>query len=122
MTVKELYEKIGGNYDEALRRLSMDALIGKFIVRFLDDTSCGNLIRVWENQDEKELFEAAHAAKGVCANLALASLSEIASKVTEASRPGNEAQKEEIDLEHLMEEFKERYESAVTEIRAFSAQ
>lgn len=122
MTVKELYEEIGGDYEEALRRLSMDMLIGKFIVRFLDDTSCNALLDAWEQQDGKALFEAAHAAKGVCANLALASLSDIASTVTEATRPGNEALKEEIDLPRLMQEFKERYEHAVLKIRAFAAQ
>ena len=122
MTVKELYETIGGDYNEALRRLSMDQLIGKFIVRFLEDTSCSALLTAWAQQDEKGLFEEAHAAKGVCANLALTSLAGLADTITEATRPGNEALRSEIDLPHLVSEFEQCYADTVREIRVFAAQ
>ena len=36
MTTQELYDQIGGNYTEALSRMSMDALVARFVVRFLD--------------------------------------------------------------------------------------
>ncbi len=122
MTVQELYARIDGDYDEAVRRLRMEKLISRFIVRFLDDSTCSTLISAWENQDEKGAFEAAHAAKGVCANLSLPLLSDTASTITEALRPGNEALREKTDIPGLMQVFKEKYESTVQEIRAFAAE
>jgi len=122
MTVKELYEKIGGDYDEALKRLSMDMLVGRFILRFLDDPSCKSLLSAWEHQDETELFEAAHSAKGVCANLALTRLADIAGVITEATRPGNETAKSGIDIAPLVDEFRKVYDNTVTEITLFASQ
>lgn len=122
MTTKELYEKIGADYDAALRRLPMDDLVAKFIVRFLDDTSCQRLIDTWEAKKEEEMFEAAHAAKGVCANLALTKLYENASTVTDAYRPGKEEARAQTDIDSLMQQFKADYENAVKEINSFAKQ
>ncbi|MBO6137065.1 MAG: Hpt domain-containing protein [Lachnospiraceae bacterium] len=122
MTTKELYERIGADYDAALRRLPTDDLVAKFIVRFLDDTSCQRLIDVWEAKNEGEMFEAAHAAKGVCANLALTKLYENASIITDAYRPGKEELREKTDVDALMKQFKEDYENSVREINVFNGE
>ena len=120
MTTRELYDKIGADYDAALRRLPMDELVAKFIVRFLDDGSCRRLIETWEAGNEEEMFEAAHAAKGVCANLALTKLYENASTVTDAYRPGKEDAKLKEEVDKLMKQFKEDYEGSVREINVFA--
>lgn len=39
MTVRESYEKIGSNFDEVLRRLGSEALVKRFALKFLNDTS-----------------------------------------------------------------------------------
>ncbi len=122
MTTKELYAQIGGNYEEALSRLSMDSLVERFIIRFLDDESCSDLIAVWDRGDEDAAFKAAHTAKGVCANLALTDLCSLASQICEALRPGNSNLRAQTDVDALVDQFRELYASVVQKIRAFQAQ
>lgn len=122
MTLEELYEQIGGDYQEAIARLRMEKLISKFIVRFLDDPSCANLFAAYDAGDEAAMFDAAHTAKGVCANLSLTSLLEPVSAITEAVRPGNEHLKAETDLDGLMQELKAAHGKAVEAISVYAAQ
>ncbi len=69
MDLRELYDQIGGSYDEAIGRLRTEPLVGTFVVRFAADASIPNLLDAWSRGDEQAAFEAAHAAKGVCQNL-----------------------------------------------------
>ena len=39
MELKEVYEKIGGDYDDVVRRLMGEKLVRKFLLKFLDDKS-----------------------------------------------------------------------------------
>lgn len=43
MTIEECYKQLGGDYSNVLSRLSNDAIIRKFLVKFLSDGSCGNI-------------------------------------------------------------------------------
>ena len=88
MTVKELYENIGGSLDSALRVLQMEKLVAKFVVRYLNEESCEKLLSAYESGNAQVVFESAHAMKGVCANLGLDRLSETASEICEQFRPG----------------------------------
>lgn len=122
MTVEELYAEIGGDYEQAVGRLRMDKLIAKFVCRLPEDPSCAALIEAWNNQDDTALFEASHAAKGVCGNLALTKLGDLASQITEAVRPGNEELRAQTDLASLVSEFEQNYKVAVEKISAFAAE
>ncbi len=122
MTVRELYERIGGNYDEATSRLMNDALIGKFIVKFLDDTSYAQLMEGVEAADDEAIFRAAHTMKGVCGNLALTELFETSGQLTECYRAGNEDIKAKTDVDALVEKLKEQYAKAIEGIKAFEEQ
>lgn len=121
MTLQELYDRIGGDYAEAIGRLRMEKLINRFIVRFLDDTSCVRLQEAWAAGDERATFEAAHAAKGVCANLSLVKLADIASKITEALREGNEALRAQTDVDALVSELTVAYNNTIINIKAYAA-
>lgn len=44
MTVQELYENLGGNYNEALGRMMKDTLVGKFAGMFVNDPSYNQLV------------------------------------------------------------------------------
>ena len=89
MELKEVYEKIGGDYDDVVRRLMGEKLVRKFLLKFLDDE------RTLSEGDYKEAFRAAHTLKGVCQNLSLTSLYQVSSQLTEELRnedtavPGN---------------------------------
>ena len=41
MTLKECYDALGGDYDEAMGRLRSERLVQKFVLKFLDDGSYG---------------------------------------------------------------------------------
>lgn len=87
MDIKELYVKIGGNYEDVLSRLMKDALVGKFALMYLKDTSYETLIAAVSSGDISESFRAAHSLKGVSANLGFEELRKAASNLTEQLRP-----------------------------------
>ena len=71
MTLQELYQNIGGDYEQALRVLRMDKLLDKHIRKFTKNGVVETLLAAGETMDPTQLFETAHAVKGVCANLGL---------------------------------------------------
>lgn len=122
MTVQELYERIDGNYESARRVLQMDKLIGKFVVKFLDDPSAGKLFAAWDSRDEAAIFEGAHAMKGVCANLGLDALSSAAGDVCEEFRPGAARTMDDAALGARMDALRAAYEKTLEGVRAFAAE
>ena len=120
MTIQELYQNIGGSYDSAKKILQMDRLIGKFILKFLDDKSCDRLMAGWENRDNAAIFEGAHALKGVCANLGLDSLSQKASDIAEEYRGGKAPSLSEAEWESRMSAIRQQHEETITGIRAYA--
>ena len=89
MELKEVYEKIGGDYDDVVRRLMGEKLVRKFLLKFLDDKSYADLERTLSEGDYKEAFRAAHTLKGVCQNLGFDALYAPSSALTEALRGGS---------------------------------
>ena len=122
MTVQELYDNIGGNYNGAKSILQMDKLIGKFILKFLDEKSYERLVASWEKRDAEGVFEASHALKGVCANLGLDELSRRASDISEEFRPTHGRAMDDAEVGRLMDELDGVYRRTVEGIRAFAAE
>ncbi len=120
MTIPELYAVIDGNYESAKRVLPMDKLIQKFIVKLLDDKSFDRLKSA--NGDPKELFEATHAMKGICANLGLDNLSAMASEISEEFRPGKSRTMSDDEVNAKIAALSEKYTFTLDEIRKFAAQ
>jgi HPt (histidine-containing phosphotransfer) domain-containing protein len=117
MTVQELYENLGGNYNEALSRMMKDTLVGKFAGMFVNDPSYNQLVAAMDEADAHKAFEAAHTLKGVSANLAFSVLFEKASAVTEALR-GADTIDGAVDL---MPALTEEYNKTITAINEFQA-
>ncbi len=88
MTVKECYNQFGGDYEDTLRRLTSEALVSRFLLKFLDDKSYFTLQDAITNQQASESFAAAHTLKGVTLNLGLTTLYEPTNTLTEALRNG----------------------------------
>ena len=86
MTVRESYEKIGSNFDEVLRRLGSEALVKRFALKFLNDTSFQDLKDALVKKDGETAFRAAHTLKGVCLNLGFDRLYEVSAELTEKLR------------------------------------
>ena len=87
MTLQECYTMLHGNYEDAKARLTMDRLIERFILKFLDDKSMDLLNKSVQEGNIQESFRAAHTLKGVAANLAFTELMERVSELTEQLRP-----------------------------------
>lgn len=96
MTVKEFYEKINGDYNDAMERFQMEALIAKIVVKFADDDSMPNLKKAVADGDIEASFRAAHTLKGVAGNLSFTALLNEAEKLTNQLRPCTEPANTEL--------------------------
>lgn len=114
MTIQECYSALGGDYQDVLSRLRTDSLVQKFMLKFLDDPSYGNLCAAMESQNREEAFRAAHTIKGVCQNLSFTKLYQSSHELCEALRTEwapNAAQ--------LAEQVTKDYQMTVDAIRVF---
>ena len=112
MTIQQCYEAIGSPYEEVFQRLGSEQLIGKFVVKFLDDPSFWSLLTAMESGDKKAAVLAAHTLKGVSQNLGFIDLYEASAKLTEALRKEEEAEK-------LLDAVKAAYEKTVSAISRY---
>ena len=122
MTIEELYAQVGGNYDDALARLCADDLIEVVLGVFLEDTTCPDVVEAWGRGDDAAAFDAAHAAKGMCMNLAFTKLGVLASDITEALRPGNEGLRASTDVNALVCELEAEYAKVCGSVQEYLAQ
>ena len=65
MTIQECYTKLKGNYEDAVRRLSSDNLIERFMLMFPKDTTMQALRAAVAEGNIEESFRAAHTLKGL---------------------------------------------------------
>lgn len=122
MNVQELYAAIGGDYDAAKSRLMNDKIISKFVLKYRNDPSYQELADAVAAQNEDGIFRASHTLKGVAANLALTQIFQLANEITEAYRPGNEAQKAALPLEERMAQLTAVYHNTIEKLNEFEAQ
>lgn len=120
MTIQECYQRLGGDYSAAEKRLMREALVKKFITKFLDDGSYAQLCCAMQEGQREEAFRAAHTLKGVCGNLGFDRLYHSASRLTELLRPQADAISEEVGS--LMEEVSGDYELTVNAIGDYLSQ
>ena len=113
MTLKECYERLGGDYADVASRLPSEKFILKFVLKFLDDGSYAMLLNALETGNGEEAFRAAHTIKGMCANLGFTKLGESSSALTEFLRPGLSG-----DYSALLEQVCRDYEQTCQAIRA----
>lgn len=89
MTIQECYTALEGDYQEVLSRLYSDALVQKFVVKFLSDQSYQLLESSLNEKKYEEAFRAAHTLKGVTQNLSFTKLYKSSCDITEALRVKN---------------------------------
>ncbi len=121
MTIQQLYDRIGGNYEHAVRIMKKDKLIDKY-VRKLKDSNVGDaLAQAGETMDAVKLFESAHAMKGVCANLGLDALASAADEITEEFRAGNPRTLSDEAVREKVAGILQRYRDTVEDIAEYEA-
>ena len=121
MTEREFYEKIGGDYQEAIGRLMKDTLIRKFVLRFPADPSFEGLRAALDAENWDEAFTCAHTLKGVALNLAFARLSQTAVALTDALRPQNREQLDLTIVRGLFAATADAYQTVIDTIRELEA-
>lgn len=118
MTLKECYAVIG-DYNEVMKRLPRESMVIKFIFKFLDDKSYGNLMTSIQNKDYKEAFMSAHTIKGLCQNLSFTRLYESSHLITEALRSDSP---DENLISELAEKVRADYTATVNTIETFRSE
>lgn len=86
LDIKAFYEQLGGDHALVLSRLPSEAMIRRFLGKFLGDPSYNALGAALAAGDIATAFRAAHTLKGTSATLGLDRLSVAASRLTEALR------------------------------------
>lgn len=119
MTLKELYASIGGDYEQAVRVLRMDKLIDKHIRKLTQNSVIDQLLEAGKAMDPTLLFETAHAAKGVCANLGLRTLADMASEIAEEYRPGTARKMTDDQVKQKLDQIAELYRRTAEGIRIY---
>lgn len=112
MTLRECYEKLNGDYEGTLGRLSSEKLVEKFVLKFLADDSFALLEESMRAGNYSEAFRASHTLKGVGLNLGFTKLYEVSDELTEALRNG-----EKPENEALLERVKEEYQRTINVIQ-----
>ena len=121
MTIQEVYEKIGGNYDHAVQIMRMDKMISKYLLKLTDSDVCDKLKEAAGSMDPGALFESAHAMKGVCANLGLDDLAAAVSEVTEEYRPGAGRKLSDDEVKAKLDEIFSKFEKTKAGIEEYKA-
>lgn len=83
MTLKECYQKLGGNYEDILSRLGDEETIIYFIQMFLQDVSFAHMSEALQQTDARAAYSQVHTFKGVCVNLSFDRLAAAARCVCE---------------------------------------
>lgn len=109
MELKEVYERVQGNYDGVMGRLLTEDRVKKFLIKFLDNDMSLNITNALDANDYETAFREAHTLKGVCANLGLDKLQNSSSDLTESLRNG----KPDTDITSLVEAMKADYKLTV---------
>ncbi len=122
MTLQELYVTIDGDYDQALRVLRMDRLLDKHIRKLTANGVVDRLLEAGKTMDPTELFESAHAVKGVCGNLGLTKLASLSSDIAEEFRPGNPRKLSDDEVAGKLDEIAELYKKTSDGINEYAAQ
>lgn len=119
MTLRELYALIDGDYEQALRVLRIEKLVDKHIRKLTANGVVDQLLEAGQGMDPVRLFEAAHAMKGVCANLGLAKLSAAASEIAEEYRPENARRMTDAEVKEKLRAIADSYAKAAAGIKQY---
>ena len=119
MTLQELYAQIDGNYEQAIRVLRVEKLMDKHIRKLTKNGVVEKLLEAAGGMGPVQMFETAHAMKGVCGNLGLSRLSEMASDIAEEFRPGNERKMTDEAVRAEVEEIRSLYGKTAEGIRRY---
>lgn len=112
MTIKECYEKMGGDYDAIMNLLQRESRIKAYLVKFSEDQSMNGLSEALELKQYDDAFRYVHTLKGICLNLGMTTLANSSSILTEALRAG------ETSVNDMYNQVKKDYDQTIEAIEA----
>lgn len=74
MTLRECYARIGGDYEDAVVRLTGEDVVERFALQFLSDASFDRLCACVQTGRAEDAFHAAHTLKGLSQSLGFTAL------------------------------------------------
>lgn len=115
MTLKEASYLLNINLNESVARFAgNENIYTKYLKKFLDDDSMSGFEYAFLKKDTEQIESSAHTIKGVCANLGLYSLSDLAAKIVNLLRNGEEDRI--FTDETLISDFRKEYSRICTVI------
>ena len=117
MTLKEVYEIVGGDYSDVIKRLVSEEFATRFVLKFSADDSFALLTDAMKNRNAENVFRAAHTLKGVEQNLGFGNLGKSASALTEVLR-----NRTFLGADDLYEKVKAEYSALISAINAFASE
>ena len=88
MTLREFYEKTGGDYDDVCDRLGGPEIVGPIVKMLLTDRHYMKCKQALMEGNADAAFCEAHALKGICLNLNIQNIQEDAAALTDVLREG----------------------------------
>lgn len=92
MELQAFYEMQGEDYYAVLHRMAdNEAMLLKYLHKFLEDKTFSSLVQAIQQQDTAQLMQAAHTLKGVSSNLGFMTLHTACDALVNAIRAGQNA-------------------------------
>ena len=105
MTLKECYEIMKGDYDDAISKFRTDDKVKKNLDKFVGDTSFAQLEKAIEGGNAEEALKATQNFKLACKNVALSGLAYSVSNLSDAIKKGALSE----EAEQLFKKVKKEY-------------
>jgi len=122
MTLQELYQKIGGDYEKVIHILRVEKLVDKHIRKFTKSGVVDAMLDAGKDLDPERLFETSHAVKGVCGNLGLVDMYNASSEISEEFRPGNPRKMSDDEVREKLGRISALYDNIAGEIRLYAGE
>ncbi len=111
MTIKEMYQEIGSDYEKLTARLP-EKLLPRLVKKYAEDKNFDLLTESVEKEDYEQAFTAAHTLKGMAMNLGFDRLADASSAMTEELRANSYGKIKELYLS-----VKEAHEQVIEGIK-----
>ena len=87
MSLKQFYDSISGNYEDAIERMTDEKFIQKYVIKFSGFDEFYAMKNAIQSDDWTEAFRNCHSLKGMAGNLGFVKLFKITSELCDILRP-----------------------------------
>lgn len=114
MNCLDFYDGLGADSANVVRRLGNETFVRKYLKKFAEDTTVGDLNRYVAEKEYENAFRAAHTVKGLALNLELLPLNGIIVDLTEILRKA--VPESDDKIKSLLLAFNKEYNTIIQKI------